>query len=149
MPQWLINLLGGGIIDKVLSFIPNPEERAKADRELRAALFDAAVKAESEQREINKVEAANPSMFVAGWRPAVGWLCVATLAYQWIVAPSVSWVFVVGGWDLVPLPVLGKDDAQVLLYALLGLGGLRTLDKMGGNDTKGIIASLPFIGKKG
>ncbi len=148
MPTWLTNLLGGGIIDKLLSFIPNPEARAQAERELRAALLDAAIKGESEQREINKVEAANASLFVAGWRPAVGWLCVATLAYQWIIAPTVSWAFVAAGHDLTPLPVLGKDDAQVLLYALLGLGGLRTLDKLGGSDTRAIVGRLPFLADK-
>lgn len=141
MPTWLINLLGGGLIDKVLAFIPNPEEKAKAQREMQAALMDAAIKAESDQRDINKVEAANPSMFVAGWRPAVGWLCVATLAYQWIFAPVVSWLFVVSGHDLTPLPVLGRDDAQTLLYALLGIGGLRTIDKMSGADTIGVASS--------
>jgi hypothetical protein len=120
---------------------------------MQAALLDAAIKAESEQRDINKVEAANPSMFVAGWRPAVGWLCVLTLAYQWLLAPAVSWLFVATGHDLVPLPVLGRDDAQTLLYALLGIGGLRTIDKMTGSDTvavagKGLLGTLPFLGKK-
>jgi hypothetical protein len=153
MPTWLVNLLGGGIIDKILSFIPNPEEKAKAQREMQAALLDAAIKAESEQRDINKVEAANPSMFVAGWRPAVGWLCVATLAYQWMVAPTISWLFVVAGHDLTPLPVLGHDDAQTLLYALLGIGGLRSIDKITGSETaavgaKGLLGALPFIAAK-
>lgn len=153
MPAWLVNLLGGGLIDKVLSFIPNPEEKAKAQREMQVALLDAAIRAESDQREINKVEAANPSLFVAGWRPAVGWLCVATLAYQWLAAPTVSWIIVVTGHDLMPLPVLGRDDAQTLLYALLGIGGLRTIDKMTGSDTaaiagKGLLGALPFVGKK-
>lgn len=135
MPTWLLNILGGPIIQKLLDFIPDPAERAKRQFELQKAMMDEAAKAEADQRAINQVEAANPSMFVAGWRPAVGWLCVATLAYQWMVAPAVSWIFIAGGWDLIPLPVLGKDDAQTLLYALLGIGGLRSIDKMSGNDT--------------
>lgn len=153
MPTWLVNLLGGGIIDKVLSFIPNPEEKAKAQREIQSALMEAAIKSESEQRDINKVEAANPSMFVAGWRPAVGWLCVFTLAYQWIIAPTTIWLAAACGWDLPMLPQLNKDDAQTLLYALLGIGGLRSIDKMTGGDTvavgaKGLLSSLPFVGGK-
>ena len=88
-----------------------------------------------------------------GWRPAVGWLCVATLAYQWVLAPTLSWLFVATGHDLTPLPVLGRDDAQTLLYALLGIGGLRSIDKMTGSDTavagsKSLLSSLPFIGSK-
>jgi hypothetical protein len=146
MPAWLIELLGGPLVQKLLDLIPDPAERQRRQFELMKAAQDEAAKAAADQRDINQAEAANPSLFVAGWRPAVGWLCVTTLAYQWMLAPALSWLFVVTGQDLTPLPVLGKDDAQVLLYALLGLGGLRTLDKLGGNDTKGI-AGLPASGK--
>jgi len=145
MPSWLVNLLGGGLIDKILSFIPNPEEKAKAQREMQAALLDAAIKAESEQRDINKVEAASPSMFVAGWRPAVGWLCVITLFYQWVAAPFLKWLFDLAalhyGMAIPELPRLDSQDTQTLLYALLGIGGLRTIDKMTGAGTTSI-ASL-------
>lgn len=149
MPTWLVNLLGGGLIDKVLAFIPNPEEKAKAQAEMQRALLDAAVKAESEQRDIDKVEAANPSLFVAGWRPAVGWLCVATLFYQWVIVPTVSWGFQAAGAVLPPLPHLESQDTQTLLYALLGIGGLRTIDKISGSDTKSVggIGSLGGLGK--
>lgn len=131
--------VGGSLIDRLV-----PDTNA---REAEKAAFDLEVQKElnaalSDQREINKVEAGSASIFVAGWRPAVGWLCVITLAYQWIFAPTVSWLFVATGHDLIPLPVLGKDDAQTLLYALLGIGSLRTIDKMGGNDTKGIAGAI-------
>jgi len=142
MPTWLVNLLGGGLIDKILSFIPNPEEKAKAQREMQAALLDAAIKAESEQRDINKVEAASPSMFVAGWRPAVGWLCVITLFYQWVAVPLLKWFFDIValhyGMTMPELPRLDSQDTQTLLYALLGIGGLRTIDKMTGGSTTSV-----------
>ena len=145
MPTWLINILGGGLIDKVLSFIPNPEEKAKAQAEMQRALLDAAVKAESEQRQINLEEARSASLFVAGWRPAMGWLCVVTLFYQWVVVPSVSWAFQAAGMVLPPLPHLASQDTQTLLYALLGIGGLRTVDKITGNDT--VAVGLGKIGQ--
>ncbi len=139
MPTWLINILGGGLIDKVLAFIPNPEEKAKAQAEMQRALLDAAVKAESEQRQINLEEAKTASLFVAGWRPAVGWLCVGTLFWQWMVAPmltwAANWAAVAWDWTIPQLPVLNSNDTQTLLYALLGIGGLRTVDKITGNDT--------------
>ena len=144
MPTWLVNLLGGGLIDKVLAFIPNPEEKARAQREMQAALLEAAVKAESDQRDINKVEAASPHWFVAAWRPAVGWLCVVTLAYQWIVAPAFTWALNLAslrwGVAIPQLPHLDSQDTQTLLYALLGVGGLRTIDKMAGTDTISVAA---------
>ena len=142
MPTWLVNLLGGGLIDKILAFIPNPEEKAKAQQQMQAALLEAAIKAESEQREIDKQEAASASVFVAGWRPAVGWLCVVTLAYQWMLAPlltwTANWAALSWGWTTPQLPTLNSSDTQTLLYALLGIGGLRTVDKITGNDTTSV-----------
>jgi holin (3TMs family) len=78
-------------------------------------------------------------VFVAGWRPAVGWLCVVTLAYQWMLAPFLTWcanwAAVALGWTIPQLPHLDSNDTQTLLYALLGIGSLRTVDKITGNDT--------------
>ena len=129
MPIWLANLLGGPIIQKLLDFIPDPAERARQQFALQQAVMEQAAKADADQREVNKVEAASPSMFVAGWRPAVGWLCVATLAWSWMAAPLLSWTVACFGAHVPPLPVLGVTDSQDLLYALLGVAGLRTVDK--------------------
>ncbi len=147
MPVWLANLLGGGLIDKILSFIPNPEEQAKAKLEMQKALFDAATQAESEQRAIDKVEAESPSLFVAGWRPAVGWLCVATLAYQWLAVPLLGWLVVELGWRSAALPRLDSGDTQTLLYALLGVASLRTAEKGIGVATRSV-GGLPWLVKK-
>src|SRR5258708_22483189 len=108
MPTWLLNILGGGLIDKVLAFIPNPEEKAKAQQQMQAAFLDAALKADSEQRDINKVEAASASLFVAGWRPAVGWMCVATPVSPWAVVPTISWLFQAARVGVPPLPHLDR-----------------------------------------
>lgn len=130
------------IINKL---IPDANARQAAADDLRKAMFDAAAKAESDQRDIDKTEAANASLFVAGWRPAVGWLCVLTLGYSWMAAPLVTWTLTVAHLSPLELPTLGASDSQTLLYALLGIGGLRTVDKMTGNATtgiKGIISSI-------
>jgi Holin of 3TMs, for gene-transfer release len=148
MPTWLVNLLGGGLIDKVLAFIPNPEEKAKAQREMQAALLEAAVKAESDQRDINKVEAASPHWFVAAWRPAVGWLCVVTLAYQWILAPGLTWALNLAslrwGVAIPQLPHLDSQDTQTLLYALLGVGGTMQMAFQSFGDEEQFKKSLRF-----
>lgn len=140
-------LLGRGLINELQhdagmkfarlywALFGNSAEQAKVREQMQAAFLEAALKADSEQREINKVEAASASLFVAGWRPAVGWLCVATLFYQWVVVPTVSWLFQAAGVGVPPLPHLDSQDTQTLLYALLGVGGLRTIDKMTGTDT--------------
>ena len=143
---------GLGIINK---FIPDENQRAQAAAAYRAAVLDAQAKAEQGQLQIDQAEAGNPSMFVAGWRPAVGWLCVFTLAYTWILVPLINWGFAViavtAGHDLtsvVALPTLGAIDSQTLLYALLGIGTLRTVDKMSGNDTMGIGGIISSAVKK-
>lgn len=140
MPTWLLSLLGigdpkGGLIGRVLDFIPNPAEKEKARLEMQTAIIDAAFKSEADQRDIDKTEAASGSLFVAGWRPAVGWLCVVTLGYQWILVPAAIWVTAIlhahnPGFNLPPFPSLGASDTQTLLYALLGIGTLRTADKV-------------------
>jgi len=83
------------------------------------------------------VEAANPSMFVAGWRPGIGWVCVAALAFQYVVRPLIQWGFSIAHQ---PVPVLpGIDDnLWQLMTGMLGMGVLRSYDKVKGSATQGI-----------
>jgi hypothetical protein len=93
----------------------------------------------SAQSDINKTEAANPSVFVAGPRPAVMWVCVAALAYQYLLRPLWTGIALISGHP-VPSPGLpGLDDnLYQLLWALLGLGAMRSYDKLKGTDTKSV-----------
>jgi hypothetical protein len=81
------------------------------------------------QIDINKAEAASPNAFTSSWRPAIGWVCAAALAMQYIVRPLVAWVGIVTNN---PLPTLPGIDEHLweLLTALLGLSGLRTFEKV-------------------
>lgn len=81
------------------------------------------------QLNVNAVEAANQSIWVAGWRPAVGWICAAGLAYKFLVAPFVILVMSVIGHPIT-LPVLDFNEMLTLLIGMLGIGGLRTLEKV-------------------
>ena len=83
------------------------------------------------QLDANKAEAASPSAFTSGWRPGVGWVCVAALACQYIARPLVQWGGIVSGH---PLPDLPGIDAQLweLMLGMLGLGGLRSYEKVKG-----------------
>lgn len=124
------------IIDK---FIPDTNARMAAQEELTKTMMQAANKAESDQRDINKVEASSASFFVAGWRPGAGWLCVTALAYDWLVSPMITWFLAFRHITDIALPQLSSAQSEALLYALLGIGGFRTIDKVTGNDTKGIV----------
>ena len=86
------------------------------------------------QLDINKVEAANPSVFVSGWRPAVGWSCVLGLVYTFFGQPLMAWGSSL--WGIPVPPVLALDTLLTLLAGMLGLGGLRTFEKTKGIDNK-------------
>jgi hypothetical protein len=94
------------------------------------------------QVDVNKIEAASSSLFVAGWRPAVGWVGVLGLAYQFLGYPLMQW-----GWSflqgvdiipkgLTPPPDLQTDQLMVLLSGLLGFGGMRSFEKHKGVASK-------------
>ena len=83
------------------------------------------------QLDANRAEAASPSAFTSGWRPGVGWVCVAALACQYIARPLVQWGGIVSGHPLPDLPGI-DDNLWQLMLGLLGLGGLRTYEKVQG-----------------
>jgi hypothetical protein len=117
------------------------EERLKAQLEsdkigLEAAKVDAGLI--QGQQEINKVEAQHASVFVAGWRPAIGWVGVVSLAYQFVAYPLLTWAWAwlqAGGWvpgTVSPPPILDNDALLVLLTGILGIAGARTFEKVKG-----------------
>lgn len=84
------------------------------------------------QAEINKIEAQHRSLFVAGWRPFIGWVCGINLAYLVCVRDWLVFISVVTGVDVPIPPAVGMDMTPELVIALLGLGGLRTFEKVQG-----------------
>lgn len=84
------------------------------------------------QAAINAVEAQHRSIFVAGWRPAVGWVCVFALAYIWLIRTLFSDFFFTIGLGPLPKLDIGMADVMVLLAPLLGIGGYRTVEKLTG-----------------
>lgn len=83
------------------------------------------------QSDVDKVEAANASVFVSGWRPAIGWVCGAALASQYIGRPLLQWGFTIAHQPLPTLPGI-DDNLWQLMFGLLGLGTLRTVEKIKG-----------------
>ena len=94
------------------------------------------------QVDINKIEAASTSVFVSGWRPAVGWVGVLGLAYQFLGYPLMQWCWAFGqGYDIIPKGLTPPPDLQVeqlmtLLAGLLGFGGMRSFEKHKGVASK-------------
>lgn len=94
------------------------------------------------QLDVNKTEAQHASLFVAGWRPAIGWIGAAAMAYQFLLYPLMlwGWTWMQGaGWipkELTPPPVLDADQLWVILSGMLGIAGLRSVEKVKGVAAK-------------
>lgn len=88
------------------------------------------------QIDTNKVEASSTSMFVSGARPAAMWVCVSVLFYNSVGVSLLSWASLV--WHIPAPPILPDTGATEALWALLGLGSMRSFDKLKGTATKKI-----------
>lgn len=124
----------GIIIDKIF---PNADEAAKAKLKLieleqagDLAHLDADLKIALAQINVNNTEAQSTSLFVSGWRPAVGWVSVIGLAYTFLAQPLLTWASTTYG--VLPPPPLDTGTLITLLGGMLGLSGLRSTEKIKG-----------------
>lgn len=137
----IIGDLIDGVKDIVSEVVVDKDKRMELDLRLEElkdgaqARLDAQVTA---QIEVNKVEASSGSVFVAGWRPAVGWVGAASLAYTYILQPFIG-IFT-------KVPDIDAGDLTTILLAMLGIGGMRTFEKYKGvstNDYRDVPSAPP------
>lgn len=125
----------GPVVDGILGgldeLITSDEERDK----IRFQILKELNKPHVLQALANIQEAKHGSWFVAGWRPGIGWICAVGLAYQFLVLPFASLVTVLLGMTT-PVPVLDSSMLMTMTLSLLGLGGLRTVEKVKGTKQK-------------
>lgn len=119
-----IGEVAGLALEAVRTFFPNKSEQEQREMALTLTVIQG-------QTDINKIEAASPSLFKSGWRPGAGWVCVIGLALQFIVAPLLSWGTRLYGHP-VDLPPLDIEFLMTLLVPLLGLGAYRTAERLKG-----------------
>lgn len=115
-----------GLLDK---FIEDKDQKARLAHDLATMAERYAHELAQGQIEINKQEASHRSMFVAGWRPFVGWCCGVALAWHFVLQPFTTFVVAYFGVDIPSLPVFDMDSLMTVLLGMLGLGGLRTYEK--------------------
>lgn len=133
--------IGGKLIDRLW---PDPTQAAAAKLELlkmqesgelsRMTLESSVMKA---QIDVNAQEAQSDNVFVAGWRPSVGWVCTAGLAMQYVVAPFLTWIATLVGHP-VTFPQLDMNTLLPLLLGMLGLGAMRTYEKVNSATDQGV-----------
>lgn len=125
----------GDLLNKVL---PDADAKAKAQLELAKLAQDGEFKqldmqlqVNLAQAKINEIEAASSNPMAATWRPAAGWVCVMALGYEFLLRPLLPWILTVAQVpDVPPLPSL-DSVLQELVFAMLGIGGMRTYERMG------------------
>lgn len=134
------------VVDRL---VPDPAAREAAARDIEAvistrevAVIQATAEIAKAQIGVNAVEAQGNDRFSARWRPACGWVCVAGLAYQFVVGPVLSWVTgIVGvmiGAAIPAAPSLPMEALMTLLFGMLGLGAQRTIER-----TQGVPGAMP------
>jgi len=126
----------GKIADKIW-----PDPAAKAEGLLRLqelqqrgelAVLAADTQLAQAQADINKVEAASSNVFVAGWRPFIGWICGLALAYTYFIEPFMRFIASVMFKYTGTFPVIDTSSLQTLVFGMLGLVGARSFEKYKG-----------------
>lgn len=123
---------GKSVLDR---FIEDPEKKRAAEMELIKMAADGELRQVLAQLEINAREATNPSIWVSGWRPFFGWSGGLGFLYAVLVQPILRWMAEVKGWP-VP-PTLESDLLWTVVTGLLGIGGLRSIERIKGAIPKG------------
>ena len=140
--------VGKTVIEKMW---PDPVKQAQEIRKLEElrqngdlAKLSAHVNLMTGQMAVNVKEAEHKSIFVAGWRPFIGWVGGMALAYQYIVYPLLGWVWQIAAviWvipeGITPPPVPVGSDLYPIILGMLGIGGMRSYDKHKGTATNSI-----------
>ena len=115
------------ISDLIGKAIPDKTKRMELESSIKSQMIDL----QKAQAEINLEQAKHPSIFVSGSRPAILWICALGLAWQFFLAPLMNWIVVVTGSSIQP-PIINTEGLMTLTLSLLGLGGLRTAEKLKG-----------------
>ena len=111
----------GDILDK---FVADKDLKIKLSHELEKEI----ISLNRAQLEVNKVEAAHNNVFVAGWRPFIGWACGVSLAYHFIIEPIIQYTLIVNNIDY-NTPEFDFSQLSTIVMAMLGMSTLRTYEK--------------------
>ena len=130
-PIGAIVAAAGGVIDNL-----HTSDKERLDAEIQSRHIEAELR--TGQAEVNKAEAGHSNLFVAGWRPAIGWVGATAMAYQFLLYPLLVWIWHLlqaAGWvpeDLKPPPMLDTEALWVILSGMLGIAGMRSVEKVKG-----------------
>jgi len=145
-PGGVVASLGGKIIDTIAGFFPNPAKRAEAIAAFNLAQMQGKFKEDTdnlslliEQAKTNEIEAHSGSVFVAGWRPGIGWVCGIGFGWSVVFVPIIQTIMTASGHSI---DLMGSSSISLSFITpiLLGMLGLRSYEKAKGVDTKSIVS---------
>jgi len=122
-----MSLTGIGEVSELITTAINKIWPDKTEQEKQA--IAAATMIVQGQLDVNKAEAANPSVFVAGWRPFIGWVCGSACAWNWVGLPVAKALLILLGYEVALSPA-DLQEMMPVLIGMLGLGGYRTYEKV-------------------
>lgn len=131
----LVDTLIGPVSSILDKFIEDKDQKAKLAHEIATMSERHANEVVKAQLEINKTEAQHHSMFVAGWRPAIGWVCCLGMAGNFLIIPFVNMALELMETGVL-VPMIELDVMMPVLMGMLGLGAMRTVEKVKKVDRK-------------
>ena len=127
----LISSLAGPVESIIGKFVQDKDQKAALAHEIATLAEKQANEQALAQIEVNKVEAAHQSLFIAGWRPSIGWVCSLAMLLNFILIPFINL-----GLDFaqmgIKLDMIEMETMMPVLLGMLGLGGMRTAEKLKG-----------------
>ena len=121
-----------GVANTINQFVETPDEKRAAE----TIIARMAAEPHKAQTEINKIEAGHRTLWVAGWRPGIGWVCAVSLGLyfipQYTLGAYLWFTMSLKAGEMLPYPV-DPESLMKLVIAMLGMGGIRMLEKMTGN----------------
>lgn len=135
-----MNILGIGSIIEGVGKIAD-DLHTSDEEKLKLLLQEKSIDAElmKGQMDVNRTEAQHQSKFIAGWRPFIGWVGGIALAYQFVLYPILIWIMAIldaNGIFIEPPPVFDAGPLFAIVTGMLGIGGMRSFDKLRNTDTK-------------
>jgi hypothetical protein len=125
----MVKLLVGPIFKLLDKVIPDADERSRLAHEIATLAERQAHEIAKAQINVNQNEAKHKSVFVSGWRPACGWICVLGFSVNFLIIPIVNIYLTAWSENSLLIPSLDVSEMMPVLLGMLGLGGMRTVEK--------------------
>lgn len=124
-------ILNSNVVNKLADLIPDPLAKQRAIEQFSVDIAQIVATSDVGQSQINTAEATSPNKFISYWRPFIGWICGFAFAWHFILMPMVLFAFTLSG-KTVPLPSFDMQTLITVLFGMLGLGAMRTVEKIQG-----------------